>query len=373
MSSIQKFLTELQTLVLDAVSNGTKLEKVFKKRDFIDEVTEMVETLIKQASKKLKDPNEPKKPKKAFALYREQLSKRIKEENPQAKASDIMKMVSSEWKELDEEKRQPYIVEEVEDKKRYESEMKEYVRPDDDELRKLAINNKRPRAKRDPNAPKKEKKPVNDDWKNITVTVNTKGYIANAKERLKIKESLAEQYGLKKSADIDKKYQEYIDEKPVKSPKKKSQPQSDSEDDEPISKRSKSLKKKSQPQPKKESSKSPSLEEIIDELNKIIKSQMQEINNTNDDIIRNMTDDQVDRFINDNREKIKKIAKVMIKYDKDGDYPWGQWEQYFYLEFLEDADILDLANEFMRVENKKSKKESKKDVEKTKKASKNDW
>jgi hypothetical protein len=83
-SSIQKFISELQTLILDTVSNGTKLEKVFKKRDFVDELTEMVQTLVKKASKKLVDPNEPKKPKKAFASYREQLSKRIKEENPQA-------------------------------------------------------------------------------------------------------------------------------------------------------------------------------------------------------------------------------------------------------------------------------------------------
>lgn len=91
---------------------------------------------------------------------------------------------------------------------------------------------------------------------------------------------------------------------------------------------------------------------------------MQEVDNTDDDIIRNMTDDQVNRFINDNRKKINKIAKVMIKYDEDGDYPWGQWDQNFYLEFLDDADIFNLANEFMRVENKKSKKESKKDDEK---------
>ena len=76
--------------------------------------------------KKVKDPNKPKRPQTAYFIYLGEHRAQIKEENPDAKVTEIAKIASENWKNVDEETRQYYIKKAEEAKEEYKRKMEEY-------------------------------------------------------------------------------------------------------------------------------------------------------------------------------------------------------------------------------------------------------
>jgi hypothetical protein len=109
--------------------------------------------------------------------------------------------------------------------------------------------------------------------------------------------------------------------------------------------------------PSRSSSKSrkntPSKDQIIKKLKKTIKGYMQEADGDEieEGIVKNMTDEQVNEFIDKNKNRIEKIAQQMLDEEEKYDI---NWELGVYHEYLEDGKILKKADEFIVKEYSKS-------------------
>jgi hypothetical protein len=120
----------------------------------------------RQRIAKLKDPNAPKRPATPFLKWSADHRNEFKEANPDLDSKDLAKLLGKTWKEeLDASDKKPYEEVYEKAKKKYEKKMKKYERPNDSVLATLEINNKpkrgspkadkKKRAKKDPNAPKR--------------------------------------------------------------------------------------------------------------------------------------------------------------------------------------------------------------------------
>ena len=87
----------------------------------------------KKPAKKKKDPNAPKRPMNAFFLYSNANRARIKEENPDAKFTEIPGIASAEFKSLSDKEASKWQKAAAEDKARYQAEMEDYEPPEDDD------------------------------------------------------------------------------------------------------------------------------------------------------------------------------------------------------------------------------------------------
>ena len=61
----------------------------------------------------MKDPTAPKRPMSAFLAYSNSRRAALKRKNPKATNSDLSKMLSKAWKELDPTERATYMEEEA--------------------------------------------------------------------------------------------------------------------------------------------------------------------------------------------------------------------------------------------------------------------
>jgi predicted RNase H-like nuclease len=111
-------------------------------------ISEEEEPVVKR--KKKKDPNKPKRNMSAFFLYSNANRARVKEENPGIAFGQVAKILSKEFKAIDDAERAKYDKLAVLDKERYQREMEHYEPPSDEEE---APSKKR--RKKDPNAPKR--------------------------------------------------------------------------------------------------------------------------------------------------------------------------------------------------------------------------
>jgi len=111
-------------------------------------ISEEEEPVVKR--KKKKDPNKPKRNMSAFFLYSNANRTRVKEENPGIAFGQVAKILSKEFKAIDDAERAKYDKLAVLDKERYQREMEHYEPPSDEEE---APSKKR--RKKDPNAPKR--------------------------------------------------------------------------------------------------------------------------------------------------------------------------------------------------------------------------
>lgn len=130
--------------------------------------------------KAIKDPKAPKKGRSAYIFYCLDKRPETVEANPDASATDIIKLLGASWKALSEDDKKQYQEQAAEDKERYATESKDYTAPSQDELKEQAAAKK----KKDPNAPKrgkssylffcdakrKEIKAENPDAKGVEVT-----------------------------------------------------------------------------------------------------------------------------------------------------------------------------------------------------------
>lgn len=98
--------------------NESKLNKVLKNQE-------------KTLERKKKDPNAPKKPQSAYLIFCNDNRSKVKEENPDIKATDVMKRLSEMWKDVKEDKKksQIYIKKAEKAKEEYLKAMEKYTPP----------------------------------------------------------------------------------------------------------------------------------------------------------------------------------------------------------------------------------------------------
>jgi len=107
------------------------------------------------AGKKFKDPSKPKRAMSAFFLYSQAFRSQAKEDNPDASFGDIARLLSAQFKALPEKEKKRWEKKAEQDKIRYNEEMKHYVPMDDPDAPAGSGKGKRKKAKKDPNAPKR--------------------------------------------------------------------------------------------------------------------------------------------------------------------------------------------------------------------------
>jgi len=76
--------------------------------------------------KQKKDPNAPKRNMSAYFLYSVHIRPIVKEENPEASFGDIARIISAQFKELNEKEKAGWAEKAAADKERYQREMAEY-------------------------------------------------------------------------------------------------------------------------------------------------------------------------------------------------------------------------------------------------------
>lgn len=79
--------------------------------------------ISKKKDKTKKDPTKPKRGKNPFMFYSSAKRAEVKTANPEAKPTEIAKMLGATWADLDEEDKKEYLDAAAEDKERYEKEM----------------------------------------------------------------------------------------------------------------------------------------------------------------------------------------------------------------------------------------------------------
>jgi len=107
----------------------------------------------KSGKKGKKDPNAPKKSMTAYMYFSTAKRAGIKDANPDASFGDIARLVSDEWKKLDDSGKAEWAEKAKKDKLRYEKEMKDYTPPSDDDDSD-GETDKKPKAKRAKKDPK---------------------------------------------------------------------------------------------------------------------------------------------------------------------------------------------------------------------------
>ena len=176
-STMQVLFTTLMTTFLNAQENNKgkiKTEDALEALQGEDQqkiigdaigqfIQENITNLMKKERKpreiKLKDENAPKKNKSAYLFFSSKMRPQIKSESPEMKVTEISKVIGGKWRELSDKKKAKYKTEADADKLRYQEEMKEYVRPSDEELMKQKINQKKRRGPKGDKKPRKKKEP----------------------------------------------------------------------------------------------------------------------------------------------------------------------------------------------------------------------
>ena len=98
-------------------------------------------------------PNPPKRAISSFFLFKEEKSKEFKDKHPEMKVSDIVKLLSEEWKKQSTETKDTYTAIYAKNKAEYDKEMKKYK-----ELHGEPEKKKRPRKDKKDKKSKKENK-----------------------------------------------------------------------------------------------------------------------------------------------------------------------------------------------------------------------
>ena len=81
-------------------------------------------------TKKVKDPNAPKRGKSSYIFFCVDKRQEITEENPEMSAKEIIQTLGNRWRSLSQKEKQKYVDQSNEDKQRYEKEMTSYVPPE---------------------------------------------------------------------------------------------------------------------------------------------------------------------------------------------------------------------------------------------------
>jgi hypothetical protein len=169
---IEAFSSELKNTLERLIAKVSKTVKIMKKDESFDDYDfdidsfvsnstsriekEIVSSLdkiksIKGTKKPKRDPNAPKRPRSSYILFSSDNRSDVKSDNPDMSATEITKEVARLWRDADEDVKSEYKEKALEDKKRYEEEMENYLPSEGFEKE---IKTKKSKEK-DPNAPKK--------------------------------------------------------------------------------------------------------------------------------------------------------------------------------------------------------------------------
>jgi len=113
----------------------------------------------KKAKKPKKDPNAPKKPTSSYLFFSKDIRPKMKEKYPDASFGELNKAIGAEFKNLSQDGMKKYNDLAKKEKERYKKEMSNYVPPSSDSDNDDESDDEKPqkggKAKKDPNAPKK--------------------------------------------------------------------------------------------------------------------------------------------------------------------------------------------------------------------------
>lgn len=112
--------SDLESVREALFQNISKLNSVIKKNNTKESVP----------TKKVKDPNAPKRGKSSYIFFCIDKRQKIIEANPEMKAKEIVKELGNMWRNLKEKEKQKYVNKSIEDKKRYDNDMENYVPPE---------------------------------------------------------------------------------------------------------------------------------------------------------------------------------------------------------------------------------------------------
>jgi hypothetical protein len=151
-----KYNTSIFTWVAQNFSN-----KEFSADELLSAFNNDTDKKVKFPSKKkVSDPNKPKKGNTAWIFFTNDMREKVKADNPDAKTTDLTKIMSPMWKALSPEEKKPYEDKAKADKERYEKEMENYKGSDSD-------SDSDPEVK--PKKSKKVKKAKSDKPKKLTL------------------------------------------------------------------------------------------------------------------------------------------------------------------------------------------------------------
>jgi hypothetical protein len=173
VSSIVDSINGLFVEFLNSQANAkgkVKIEvalEALKSEEMVGKIKELANAFLpkRKTSQKLKDPQAPKKPLNAYMIFCKSERESVKSELPDLSSKEIMKELAQRWKTISDKKKRKFKKKEEALKEEYKMAMESYQRPSDEELAKLKVNQpkeksaagkkRKPRAKKDPNAPKK--------------------------------------------------------------------------------------------------------------------------------------------------------------------------------------------------------------------------
>mmetsp|Transcript_21998 Transcript_21998/g.61225 ORF Transcript_21998/g.61225 Transcript_21998/m.61225 type:complete len:196 (-) Transcript_21998:355-942(-) len=96
----------------------------------------------------IQDPNKPKRAMSAFFLYSQAYRAQVKAQNPEASFGDVARLLSQQYRAMTDKEMKKWTKKAEADKIRYQEEMKHYTPAEEP-------GGKRKKAKKDPNAPKR--------------------------------------------------------------------------------------------------------------------------------------------------------------------------------------------------------------------------
>ena len=159
----------------------------------------------KPREKKLKDENAPKRPTTGYMLYCKYARTEIKEANPGKKMTEISKILGATWKELSDEDKKPYTKKAAKDKKRFDKEMKDYIRPTDEDLLEQKVNQKKSRKSSGGSDEKSKRKKKDKDAPKGAIS----SYLFFAKDkRSEVKEANPDMTGSEVSKELGRMWKE---------------------------------------------------------------------------------------------------------------------------------------------------------------------
>jgi len=139
------------------------LVQLFQEDDTKEGMTTVIQDNLPKAKrspreKKLVDPEAPKRPASNYLLFTMEKRAEVKEAHPELKGPQIISKLGDMWQALSAKKKEKYTKKFEENKAKYQEAMKGYVRPADEELVTLDVNNKKPRGRKSSGETKKKPK-----------------------------------------------------------------------------------------------------------------------------------------------------------------------------------------------------------------------
>ena len=117
--------------VLDTLSSSLSKEQLENVRETFDSKKNDLNNIISNnkntSSKKVKDPNAPKRAKTSYILFCAEQRDNVKKSHPDMSAKDIIKELGRLWRDTPDEKKQKYIKMSENDKERYTGELVDYL------------------------------------------------------------------------------------------------------------------------------------------------------------------------------------------------------------------------------------------------------